>query len=626
MTSISLYRQLCQVARRPQGATTSGLGNYDRRSNDPKRRRSIFGIFAMLKRLGLTSLNRRLAWLASCSFVSGLSQAALLVVVSELAVNSAQGGHRLDLHGVSLSLHDSLLICVLLLVLFSASSIAAAFAGSSMSSTAVESGRAKVIQSFFQASWGIQSAEPLGHIQQLLTVNCENIGWVTMGLSGGVQALLSVFALLIAAFIVNPIASSVVLVAGILLSAAMRPFLKWSRRASTRLSNDSHQMAVQVTEYTRLTREFRVFGVEQAATDRLAARNHLAAMSFRRSRLLGQTSPVVYQSFALAFVVAGLAVLVGHTGSDLEATGAVLLLSLRSLTYGSTIQSTSQQLRSYEGFLDGIEADIERYQAGPTELHHDRVPDSFGITFDQVSFSYDRTTEVLKDISFYVPNGKILGIVGRSGSGKTTLSQLVLGMRRPSAGSALVGDVPAASVAKGDGASPVALVAQEPILLQGSIASNISFFRDVSPEQIEVASKAAHLHEDVLTMTQGYETLVGEGGGALSGGQRQRLAIARALVGAPRVLVLDEPTSALDGRSENLIRRTLSELRGHVTVVVISHRLATVEDCDLILVLDRGQRSDFGPRDVVIAGDAFRQVAEAAVGAPTNLTHQEQWA
>ena len=113
-------------------------------------------------------------------------------------------------------------------------------------------------------------------------------------------------------------------------------------------------------------------------------------------------------------------------------------------------------------------------------------------------------------------------------------------------------------------------------------------------------------------MALSYDTLVGEGGGALSGGQRQRLAIARALVGSPRVLVLDEPTSALDGRSEHLIRRTLSELRGHVTVIVISHRLATVEDCDLLLVLDGGRRTDFGPRDVVVTGDAFRRVAEAA--------------
>lgn len=189
----------------------------------------------------------------------------------------------------------------------------------------------------------------------------------------------------------------------------------------------------------------------------------------------------------------------------------------------------------------------------------------------------------------------------------------MLGMRRPSDGCVLVGDVPAASVAKGNGASPVALVPQEPILLQGSIASNISFFREVSQEQIENASRAAHLHEDVVTMAQSYETLVGEGGGALSGEQRQRLAIARALVGSPRVLVLDEPTSALNGRSENLIRRTLSELRGRVTVIIISHRLATVEDCDLLLVLDEGQLADYGPRNEVIGRPAFRHVAEAAV-------------
>jgi ATP-binding cassette, subfamily B, bacterial len=204
-------------------------------------------------------------------------------------------------------------------------------------------------------------------------------------------------------------------------------------------------------------------------------------------------------------------------------------------------------------------------------------------------------------------------VVGRSGSGKSTLSQLVLGMRMPSHGHVFVGDVPASSIRKGNGTSPIALVAQESILLQGSIASNISFFRNVSQERIEIAARAAHLHEDIVAMPRSYETPVGEGGDALSGGQRQRLAIARALVGSPRVLVLDEPTSALDGRSESLVRRTLSELRDHVTVIVISHRLATVEDCDLLLVLDSGRLADFGPRDEVTGGAAFRHVAEATV-------------
>ena len=322
---------------------------------------------------------------------------------------------------------------------------------------------------------------------------------------------------------------------------------------------------------------------------------------------------MVYQTLALGFIIIGLALLLDHSEKNLGATGAILVLTLRSLVYGSTIQSSSQQIRSNEPFLDEVQAEVRHYQASSPELNGNRVPENFDVKFDGVSFAYDSGTEAIKNITFDIPSGKILGIVGRSGSGKSTLSQLVLGMRTPSHGHVFVGDVPAASVRKGNGTSPIALVAQDSILLQGSIATNISFFRNVSQERIETATRAAHLHEDVVAMPRSYETPVGEGGGALSGGQRQRLAIARALVGSPRVLVLDEPTSALDGRSESLVRRTLSELRDHVTIIVISHRLATVEDCDYLLVLDGGHMADFGPRDEVTRRAAFRHVAEAIV-------------
>jgi ABC-type bacteriocin/lantibiotic exporter with double-glycine peptidase domain len=241
-------------------------------------------------------------------------------------------------------------------------------------------------------------------------------------------------------------------------------------------------------------------------------------------------------------------------------------------------------------------------------------PINFDISVKNVSFAYDNRGPVLKQVPFFVPGGRILGIAGRSGSGKTTLSEILLGMRQPADGVAQVGNVSVARIAKGDGVSPIALVAQDAVLLRGSVAFNISFFRGVSPEKIEAASRAAHLHEDVLGMPDLYETEVGEGGIALSGGQRQRLAIARALAGNPRVLVLDEPTSALDGRSESLIRQTLTELRGRVTIIVISHRLGLVEDCDLLLVLDKGRVADFGPRREVLTRDAFREVAEAATG------------
>jgi ABC-type bacteriocin/lantibiotic exporter with double-glycine peptidase domain len=271
-------------------------------------------------------------------------------------------------------------------------------------------------------------------------------------------------------------------------------------------------------------------------------------------------------------------------------------------------------LRSFSGFLDKIKQELDRFSKNPSQLGAGELPASFDIDVKNVSFAYDGRGPVLRQVSFFVRGGQILGIAGRSGSGKTTLSEILLGMRQPADGVALVGDVSVARIAKGGGVSPVALVAQDPVLLQGSIAFNISFFRGVHPERIEAASRAAHLHEDVITMPDLYETGVGEGGTALSGGQRQRLAIARALAGAPRVLVLDEPTSALDGRSESLIRQTLAELRGKVTIIVISHRLGLVEDCDLLLVLEKGRVVDFGPGREVLTRDAFREVAEAVTG------------
>ena len=575
---------------------------------------SIAGMLATLKVLGVSSLNRRLVWLATCSFFSGLAQASLLVIVSEFAVNSAQGKNHLAVHGYSFSVPDAIFLSSILLVIYLVAGIAAALSATSMSSKALASTRNKMIDAFFRASWSVQSQERLGHIQQLLTVNCETVGEVATTMAAGLQALVTVVALLAAAFIVNPIAAAVVLVFGILLQSALRPFSRWSRKASANLSEHSHTMATLVTEYTRLTREFRLFGVEQEATAELHQSNEVAAGTFRKLRRIAQVSGVAYQALALAFVVCALAVVAGRKGGDLGSIAAVLILMLRSMSYGSAIQSASITLRSYSGFLDKIKQELDRFSENRYELESGELPIAFDINVRDVSFAYDKRGPVLERVSFFVPSGQSLGIAGRSGSGKTTLSEILLGMRQPTEGVALVGDVPVARIAKGGGASSVGLVAQDPVLLQGTIAFNISFFRGVPPEKIEAASRAAHLHEDVTAMPDLYETSVGEGGTALSGGQRQRLAIARALAGAPRVLVLDEPTSALDGRSESLIRQTLTELRGRMTIVVISHRLGLVQDCDLLLVLDKGRVADFGSRREVLARDAFREVAEAASG------------
>ena len=175
---------------------------------------------------------------------------------------------------------------------------------SSLSSKALASARNKMIDAFFGASWTVQSQERLGHVQQLLTVNCETVGQIALAIAAGLQALLTVVALLAAAFLVSPIAAAVVLVFGILLQSALRPFNTWGRKASVRLSEDSHTMATLVTEYTRLTGEFRLFGVEQEATAELHRSNEIAARTFRKLRILSQLSGVTYQALALGLLSA----------------------------------------------------------------------------------------------------------------------------------------------------------------------------------------------------------------------------------------------------------------------------------------------------------------------------------
>lgn len=587
----------------------------DRRlSHKPSTTSSIAGLLVALRALGVPSLKWRLVWLATCSFFAGLAQASLLVIISEFAVNSAQGRSRLEIHGHSFSIADVIVTSAILLTIYAGTSIAAALTSSSISSRALVSVRRELIDAFFSASWALQSEERLGHIQQLLTVNCESVGEITVMIAARLQALLTVAALLGAAFLVSPVAAAIVLVLGSILSVALRPFNSLSRKAAVLLSEASHAMATLVTEYTRLTREFRLFGVEQQATTVLSRRSEIAARTSRKTRFLAQLSSVTYQTLALLFVIGALAVVAGHTGSNLGATAAVLLLMLRSMAYGSVIQSTSQALRHHGGFLETIRDELDRFCENTLALGTGELPVRFDISVKNVSFSYDERGPALQEVSFFVRSGQCLGIVGRSGSGKTTLSQILLGLREPTDGIALVGDVPVTKLTRTSGVSPVALVAQDPVLLQGSIAFNISFFRDIANEDVEAASRAAHLHEDVIAMPDTYQTRVGEGGTALSGGQRQRLALARALAGAPRMLVLDEPTSALDARSESLIRTTLRELRGRVTLIIISHRLGLIEDCDLLLVLNSGRVADFGAAEDVSRRLPFREVAESITG------------
>ncbi len=564
-------------------------------------------LVSVMRALDLGSLRLKIVTFTLLSLVGGLSQAVLLVLISEVAVAEVGGKHSIHALGQSLSLTTAIIIAFVALALFFSTSTLGTLLSTSVSEEALTATRTRVVTGFFESNWSFQSTERLGHIQQLLTLNSTATANVVNNLSTGLQSLLMVSGLLAVALAVDPLAAVGVIAVGLVLSQILRPLNKRSRRANRELSRTTRAMATQVTEFTRLSRDFRLFGVESRVLDTLRRVVQDAGHMYRRSQRLINIAPVLYQSLALGFVIVAIIFLASAGHAKFAELGAILLLVLRSVSYGSGVQGSIQGLRASQGMLEDITLQLRRYDDVRVSSG-ERAPESFGVDFDAVDYSYDGVTLALNGITMHIPEGKIIGVLGPSGSGKTTISQLLLGLREPTSGRATIGGEDAAAISRSDGHSTVALVPQEPVLLQGSVIDNIRFFRDFEENEVIEASKSANLHDDVVRMTAGYDTPVGEGGGALSGGQKQRLAIARALIGSPKLIVLDEPTSAVDGRTEELIRQTLSELRGHVTVVIISHRIETTAQCDLLLVMVNGKIADYGERDAVLAGSAYQNI------------------
>ncbi len=223
------------------------------------------------------------------------------------------------------------------------------------------------------------------------------------------------------------------------------------------------------------------------------------------------------------------------------------------------------------------------------------------IRFDRVSFAYQQDLETLKDISFTIPGGSTLAVVGPSGSGKSTLAKLLLRLYDPDAGSISIDDQDIKSLTQKSVRSVMGVVPQDTVLFNETIRYNIDYGRPGSTdEQIAGAAKIAQIHEFISSHPQGYDILVGERGLKLSGGEKQRVAIARVALKRARILIFDEATSSLDSRSENAIQKALKSVSADNTTLVIAHRLSTVVGADEIIVLDQGSIAERGSHDFLV--------------------------
>ena len=237
------------------------------------------------------------------------------------------------------------------------------------------------------------------------------------------------------------------------------------------------------------------------------------------------------------------------------------------------------------------------------------------IEFERVSFGYRPDKNVLRDLSLLIRPGETVAIVGSSGAGKSTVVNLLMRFYEPTSGRILVDGYPITSLSLGYLRSKIGLVLQEPVLFSGTIRENILYGKlQASDEEVSRASKAANAHEFIVSLQKGYDTEIGERGVTLSVGQRQRIAIARALLKDPSILILDEATSNIDSESESLIQDALRRVAKGRTLIVIGHRLSSIIDAERIVVIENGGIAEEGTHEVLMSkGGAYNRLYEAQV-------------
>jgi ATP-binding cassette, subfamily B, bacterial len=439
--------------------------------------------------------------------------------------------------------------------------------------------------------------------------------------ANGISAAVMFLALAVSAFLLSaPVALGIMSTAAVLF-VCLRPLSKRMRRRSAATSSALVSQATSIAESVRMAEEVQVFGIAAWERSRVISLVKSLEGHFVQTRFLSRIVPAVYQGVLIVLIVASLAILyaIGTEGDRLAALGAVVLLLVRASNYGQAIQVAYQGVGESVPYIERVARATSRYVENVRDPGHRALDSVQAIEFQSVSFEYRSESPVLQGVSFSIRAGEAIGVVGPSGAGKSTLVQLLLRLRDPVSGSYLVNGISAKEVDDVTWHHKVSYLPQEPHLLNATVAENIRFFRDwVEDDAVESAARLAQVHHDIATWPDGYLTTVGHRANSLSGGQIQRLCLARALAGAPQVLILDEPTSSLDLHSEQLIQESLQGLRGTLTLIVVAHRLTTLSLCDRVMVIRGGRLEAFAPpAPLYNSNDYYRRAVDlAGVGKP----------
>ncbi|HEX8632344.1 MAG TPA: PqqD family peptide modification chaperone [Catenuloplanes sp.] len=554
----------------------------------------------------------RLVGLAALGLLQGLLETAIIVQVTAIAF-AATGGRRV--HGLPLIGDLGWSPAALVGAVAATTAVTAGVRWSSerliatVSTDAIVRVRTRLLDAYCRASYLEQAAQRAGTLQELFTSSALVVGQSTLTASAALVATAQLLVLAGAAVSISPLAAVGVLVVGALGVVVAHPFRTRTRQIAKAAAGANSELAALVAETTQLGRDLRVNGVHQRVAERARRPVRDAAQLVSRVRLESRLVPATTRDLTIVCVAAGLGLLSQFSAVTVGALGATALLLVRAIGYGQQVSTAVQSMADRRVNVDLLAATLARFEQAAPPSGGARLRHVGTVRFDDVTFTYpDADRPVLHRIAFSLRPGEVVGVVGASGAGKSTLLHLLLGLIRPSGGMITAGDLDLAGVDLDDWLRRIAYVAQEPRLLTGTVAENIRFLRDgIDDAAVERAARDAALTPDLALWPAGLDHPVGPLGAAVSGGQRQRIALARALAGAPELLILDEPTSALDAASEAAVLATIAAAPATTTVVLVAHRPSSVRSCDRVIRVQDGRVVSVDP--VPPPGDGHRHPA-----------------
>ena len=404
----------------------------------------------------------------------------------------------------------------------------------------------------------------------------------------------------------SPWLALVAVVLAIVMIQVQQQVLPRLRQAARRLNMAQVETAKYMTENIQALRLIHTFGTQERATnDALGMLQTVQEKLQKRAKVFYLSEPVFD-----VLPILSLAVLAVVAYSLSQSADVILPLLL---TFLLGLQRLALRLKVASGVFTNLVDNSARMRRLDTVLLTTdkqfvlKGSRSFksltsDICFENVTLTYgDSQMLALRNVSFKIPRNQVTALVGQSGAGKSSIVDLLLGLYQPSLGRILVNGESLHQYEPASWRQQIGVVSQDTFIFNCSILDNLRYgYPQASHKSVVSAAKAAQAHQFILDLPDGYETIVGERGYRLSGGQRQRLALARAIVKQPEILILDEATSALDSESERLIQRSLAEFQKERTVIVIAHRLSTIVDADQILVFEQGQLIEQGAHSILL--------------------------